>query len=164
MRISQIIYPRQTVLVTTCDKDIKPNIATFSFIMPVSFDPTYLAFSIAPERFTFKNLQDVDEFVFNICTEDMLDAILICGTNSGRDVDKFELAGLETIESMKVRPPRVKVCPVQLECTIEDMKEFGDHYLVVGRVVKEHIEKSEFRPIYHHTGKEFYKLGEKIKV
>jgi flavin reductase (DIM6/NTAB) family NADH-FMN oxidoreductase RutF len=164
MRISQIIYPRQTVLVTTCDKDGKPNIATFSFIMPVSFDPAYLAFSIAPGRFSFKNLQEVGEFVLNICTEDMLDAIWICGTNSGKDTDKFEMAGLVTTESLKVRPPRVKDCPVQLECIVEDMKEFGDHYLVVGRVSELHIEKSEFRPIYHHTGKEFYKLGDKIKV
>ncbi|MBS7643217.1 flavin reductase family protein [Candidatus Bathyarchaeota archaeon] len=162
-RISRIIYPRPTVLITTCNKNGRPNVAAFSFLMPISFEPKYVAFSVAPTRYTFSNLKEVDEFVVNVPTEDMLNEIWVCGTKSGKDVDKFDFAGLETVKSVKVRPPRIKKCPAQLECKVELLKGFGDHYLVVGKVLEEHISERGFKPILHYSGNEFYKLGEKIK-
>ena len=163
-RISRMIFPRLTVLVTTCSRDGKPNVAAFSFFMPVSFDPKYVAFSVAPKRYTFKNLEETGEFVVNVPSEDMLKEIWICGTESGKSVDKFKLAKLETAESKKIRPPRIKRCPIQLECKVESMEEFGDHYLVVGRVLEEHIEKLSFNPILHYSGREFYRVGEKVEA
>lgn len=159
-RISKIIFPRLTVLITTCDEKGKPNVAAFSFIMPISFNPKYLAFSIAPERYTFRNLRKNDGFVVNIPSEDMLQKVWICGTKSGKDTDKFRLANLETVKSVKVDPPRIE-CPIQLECRVEFMEAFGDHYLVVGKVLEEHIGKTQFTPILHCSGDEFYKLKEK---
>ncbi|MEM2320422.1 MAG: flavin reductase family protein [Candidatus Bathyarchaeia archaeon] len=162
--ISRLIFPRVTGLITTCDKDGKPNVASFSFMMPISFEPKYLAFSVAPERYTFRNLNEVKEFVVNIPCEDMLKEVWICGTRSGRNVDKFALIGLETERSIRVRPPRIKGCPVQLECVVEFMEKFGDHYLVVGRVVEEHVDQTDFKPILHCSGKMFYRVGERVSA
>lgn len=162
--ISRLIFPRVTALITTCDKDGRPNVASFSFLMPISFEPKYLAFSVAPERHTFKNLNEVKEFVVNIPSEEMLREVWICGTKSGRSFDKFALAGLEVEKSVRVRPPRIKKCPVQLECVVELMERFGDHYLVVGRVVEEHISQLDFKPILHYSGKMFYKIGERVSA
>lgn len=162
--ISRLIFPRVTALITTCDKGGKPNVASFSFLMPISFEPKYLAFSVAPERHTFKNLNEVREFVVNIPDEGMLKEVWICGTRSGRSVDKFALAGLEVESSVRVRPPRIRGCPVQLECTVELMERFGDHYLVIGRVVEEHVNRADFKPVLHYSGKVFYRVGEKISA
>ena len=161
-KISKLVFPRPTALVTTCNKEGKPNVASFSFVMPISFDPKYVCFAVAPERYTFNNLQEVREFVLNMATEDMLKEVWICGSESGRDVDKFKLANLETVPSVKVKPPRIKKCPVQLECVVELMERFGDHYLVVGKVVAEHVETTQFKPVMHYSSKEFYKVGEKV--
>jgi flavin reductase (DIM6/NTAB) family NADH-FMN oxidoreductase RutF len=35
------------------------------------------------------------------------------------------------------------------------MKEFGDHFIVVGKVVEEHIRKAEFEPLLHYSGSEY---------
>jgi hypothetical protein len=35
------------------------------------------------------------------------------------------------------------------------MKEFGDYFIVVGKLVKEHIRKQEFEPLLHYTGNEY---------
>lgn len=164
MRISQVLFPRLVGLVTTCGREGKPNVATFSFIMPVSFEPKYLAFSISAKRYSFKNLEETKEFVLNIPTKDMLDKVWICGSYSGRDVNKFEKAKLETEKSKVVKPPRIKGCSVQLECKIEFMKEFGDHHIVVGKVVEEHVEKEKFEPILHFSGNEFFTVGKKVKI
>jgi flavin reductase (DIM6/NTAB) family NADH-FMN oxidoreductase RutF len=164
MRISEVISPRPVALVTTCDREGRPDVATFSFIMPVSFSPKYVAFSVRPTRLTFENLKDVQEFVLNVPTEDMLEKIWICGTKSGREANKFELGKLETLESAEVKPPRIKGCPAQLECKVEFMKEFGDHFIVVGKVVNEHLEKESFRPILHHSEKVFFRIGRKVSA
>jgi flavin reductase (DIM6/NTAB) family NADH-FMN oxidoreductase RutF len=163
-KISKLLYPRFIVLITTCDRNGRPNVAPFSFMMPVSFNPKYLALSIAPERHTYKNLEETGEFVVNLPTEEMVNDIWICGTKSGKDVDKFSLTKLKTVGSVKVKPPRIEGCPVQLECKVEFVEKFGDHYLVVGRVLEEHVERKEFKSILHYTTNEFYKVGEKITL
>jgi len=163
-RISQILYPRLTVLITTCDGSGKPDVATFSFFMPVSFEPKYVAFAIAPQRLTFANLREVREFVVNVPTIEMLDEVWTCGSVSGREADKFKLTGLTAVPSVKVKPPRIKECPVQLECAVEWMGEFGDHWLVVGKVVAEHVERTDFEPILHYSGRGFFKVGEKLEA
>ena len=163
-RISRLLYPRLVALITTCDRHGKPNVAPFSFLMPVSFNPKYLAFAIAPERHTYRNLVEVGEFVVNIPAEDMLDEIWLCGTRSGRETDKLSLAKLKTVKSVKVRPPRIENCPIQLECKVEFMEKFGDHYLVVGKVLEEHVNRKDFKPIMHYTANEFYRVGEKVTM
>lgn len=163
-RISQILYPRLTVLITTCDGSGKPDVATFSFFMPVSFEPKYVAFAVAPQRLTFANLREVREFVVNVPTIEMLDEVWTCGSVSGREADKFKLTGLTAVPSVKVKPPRIKECPVQLECAVEWMGEFGDHWLVVGKVVAEHVERTDFEPILHYSGRGFFKVGEKLEA
>lgn len=155
MRISEQIFPRIVCLLTTTDKKRNDNIMTISFIMPVSFEPKYIAFSISPKRKSFSNLKEVPEFGINVCSKEMKEIAWICGTKSGRDVDKFELLGLEKEKSLKIAPPLVKISPISFECIVKDMKLFGDHYVVVGKVVREVVRKKEFDPLLHKYGKEF---------
>ena len=132
--------------------------------MPISFEPKYLAFAVAPTRYTFSNLREVKEFVVNVPTADMLDKVWICGKLSGRDSDKFKISGLTPVPSKIVKPPRIEECPVQLECVVEEMKEYGDHYLVVGRVVAEHVSKLDFQPLLHLSGPTFFNTGGVLKA
>jgi flavin reductase (DIM6/NTAB) family NADH-FMN oxidoreductase RutF len=158
MKISQQIFPRAVALVVTINKEGKPNVMTASFLMPISFEPKYLAFSIAPTRYSFKNLKEVKEFTLNICDDSMLEEAKICGSYSGRDKDKFKLADLETESSSKVKPPSIKKSPISFECKVEFIKKFGDHFLVVGRVVNERVRKEDFKPLLHKSGDIFSKL------
>jgi flavin reductase (DIM6/NTAB) family NADH-FMN oxidoreductase RutF len=163
-KISQLVFPRVVALITTCDRNGKPNVAAFSFLMPLSFNPKYVAFSIDPSRHSYSNLQETGEFVLNIPKETMLNEIWICGSRSGRETDKFRLSGLTRLESMKVRPPRIGECPVQLECRVEFDREFGDHRLIVGRVLEEHVETLDFKPITHYSGRTFRRVGEAVEA
>ncbi|MCX8176156.1 MAG: flavin reductase family protein [Candidatus Bathyarchaeota archaeon] len=162
--ISKLIFPRVTGLITTCSRDGKPNVAAFSFLMPVSFDPKYVAFSVAPSRFTFSNLSEVKEFVLNIPDESLAEKVWICGTVSGRKQDKFGLAGFTIVKSVKVKPPRIAECPVQLEGVVEFSGEFGDHYVIVGKIVEEHVKTLDFKPLLHYHKNVFYRVGEELKV
>jgi flavin reductase (DIM6/NTAB) family NADH-FMN oxidoreductase RutF len=155
MRISQQIFPRPIILITTVNKEGKPNVMTASFVMPVSFEPKYLAFSISPQRYTFENLKETKEFVVNVASKEMKEKVRICGSHSGRTRDKFKLANLEVEKASLVKAPLLKEAPISFECKLEFMKEFGDHFVVVGKIVKEHVRKENFEPLLHYSGEEY---------
>jgi flavin reductase (DIM6/NTAB) family NADH-FMN oxidoreductase RutF len=152
MRISQQIFPRPVALIATVDNKGRENVMSASFLMPLSFNPKYVAVAITPERHTFSNIKEIGEFTVNIATLDMLEQVRICGKYSGRDVDKFSMTGLTKVPSKKVRPPGIAESPITLECVVEYMGLFGDHYLIVGRVVEEHVRRTEFSPLLHYAG------------
>jgi len=157
MRISEEIFPRVCALICSTDGK-KDNVMTASFLMPISFEPKYLAFSLGPKRYTFSNLKKVPEFTLNILEDKMQEVAMLCGSLSGKDVDKFKEARLHKEKSKKVKPPTIKESPISFECKVVYMEKFGDHYLVVGKVVNEVIRKKEFSPLLHKTGKIFFKI------
>jgi len=160
MRISQQIFPRCVVLIGSCSKEGKENVMTASFVMPISFEPKYLAFSISPERETFKNLSETKEFTLNLVSKEMKKIAEICGSYSGKEKDKFKLAGIEKERGEFVKAPLIKQSPISFECKVEKMEKFGDHFIVVGKVVKEHIRKKDFIPLLHKSGEIFMEAFE----
>jgi flavin reductase (DIM6/NTAB) family NADH-FMN oxidoreductase RutF len=162
MKISEQIFPRVVALICTSNKEGKPNVMTASFLMPISFEPKILAVSISPKRYSFENLKEVPEFTLNVLTKEMKEIAEICGSFSGRKFDKFKMAKLETEKSEKVLPPVIKNCPISLECKVLEMKEFGDHFLIVGEVLKEWIRKGKFDPLLQKTG-EIYMVAKNLK-
>jgi len=131
----KLMAPRLTVLVTTVDVNGKPDVAPFSFVAPVSFDPPLLMIAIGPNKHSYWNLTRKKEFVVNIPTEKMLDKLWIAGEKWDAEVSKIERAGLQTSKSEKVGPPHLPECVASLECYLEDAKKYGDHVIVIGRVV-----------------------------
>jgi flavin reductase (DIM6/NTAB) family NADH-FMN oxidoreductase RutF len=105
MRISEEIFPRTVVLICTVNKKGEPNVMTASFLMPISFEPKYLAFSISPKRYSFENLKEIPEFTLNLLSKEMKKEAEICGSYSGKSVDKFKKANLFIEKSKKVLPP-----------------------------------------------------------
>ena len=162
MRISAQIFPRCVVLIATVDSNGKPNVMTASFVMPVSFNPKYVAIAIAPSRHTLHNLKEVPEFTLNLASKDMKEKAEICGSYSGKEKDKFKLASLDIEKSELVRPPLLKEAPISFECKVEEMKEFGDHFIVVGKVLREHVRKKEFEPLLHKSGEVYMEAKELV--
>lgn len=162
MRVSELVFPRPVALITTGDGE-EDNVATYSFLMPVSFKPKYVSFSVAPSRYTYQLLKKNQEFVLHLVEKDLLEEVLFCGNNSGRDLDKFEETRLEKTESKLVKPPTIKQCPVALEAEAKEVNRIGDHYLVVGKVVHQEKKKNDFKPLLHITGNRFA-VGEEFKA
>jgi flavin reductase (DIM6/NTAB) family NADH-FMN oxidoreductase RutF len=161
MKISEQIFPRVVALICTSNKEGKPNVMTASFLMPISFEPKILAISISPNRYSFENIKETPEFTLNVLTKEMKNIAEICGSFSERKFDKFKKAKLEIEKSKKVSPPVIKNCPISLESKVLEMKEFGDHFLVVGEVLEEWIRKEKFDPLLHKTG-EIFIIGKKL--
>ncbi len=153
MRISELVFPRPVVLLGI-SAGKKANFMTVSFISPISFEPKILGVSISPRRYSFGLLKVNDYFSINTCSKEMLDKAVLCGTHSGQDVDKTELAELdvEFVEGV----PVLNNSPISLLCKKIDMHKYGDHYWIVGEVTKELVRDNSYDPLLHGTGGLFY--------
>jgi flavin reductase (DIM6/NTAB) family NADH-FMN oxidoreductase RutF len=59
----------------------------------------------------------------------------ICGTKSGRRVDKFEASNLTREKAEKISAPMISECPVNIECVKVKELEAGDHTWFIGEIV-----------------------------
>ena len=96
---------------------------------------------------TAQNAEETGEFVYNVATWDLREAMNLTSAALGREVDEFELAKLEKVPSRLVRPPRILASPIHLECrTIQVLalptsRPEIQNRVVFGEVVGVHIDE-----------------------
>ncbi len=169
----RVLAPRPTILVTTTNQEGRVNAAPFSFVMPVSIKPPLLAFASVPTHHTYQNLKETSEFVVNIPSADILRELWITGEKFPSGVSEIEKAGLTEIPSTKVTAPRIAECIAQMECKVFWIKDAGDHHLIVGEVLKAHVNENilkeglldvkKVKPILHLGGKNFV-VGDNLRT
>ena len=145
--------PRAIGWLSTLSQEGVPNLAPYSQFTNLSFDPPYIAVSInrgrpQARKDTTVNIEMTGEFVHNMVTYDLREAMNISAAGFPPEVDEFEAAGLEKAPSINVKPWRVAASPIQFECkhfqTICLPGKSGVAVdLIIGLVVGVHI-KDEF--------------------
>jgi|Deesub1362B_J571_1020462.scaffolds.fasta_scaffold00058_96 flavin reductase (DIM6/NTAB) family NADH-FMN oxidoreductase RutF len=143
-----LLYPKSVVLVTSKAED-KENVLSVAWHMPTSHNPPLVLISIAFKRFSYELIKKSGEFVINIPPKELAEAVELCGTLSGKEVDKFEVANITKTPSKKVSAPSIKECIAHVECRVVDSFVTGDHEVFVGEVVyaqadEEAFEKNSF--------------------
>jgi flavin reductase (DIM6/NTAB) family NADH-FMN oxidoreductase RutF len=140
------IVPRPIAWVSSVDAAGVPNLAPFSFFSIVSHYPPLLSMAVSEKthapKHTSANIQTTKGFVVHTVTDDFAEAMNASSANYEADQDEFAEIGLETVPSDLVDAPRIKDCPVAMECTFEQVLKFGDEWvtdLVIGRVLRWHV-------------------------
>jgi flavin reductase (DIM6/NTAB) family NADH-FMN oxidoreductase RutF len=130
------------------------NLAPFSFFNAVSAKPPLLGFSPSlrlvdghsSPKDTLHNIRETGEFVVNVVTFAVADAMNLTSGEYDSSVDEFALAKLNTRPSQVVRPPQVAESPVSFECKLNRIIDFGTEppsgSLVIGEIVCVHLEES----------------------
>ncbi len=163
----KVIPPPPVVLVSTLHGDVK-NIAPFGMNMPISSDPPLYAIGVRDSRDTYKNILETEEFVVAVPGPDLVRQINITAESFPREVSEFERAGLTPLRSEVVRPFGVKECQSNFECRLEWVKQAGDHYIMVGRVVAasindkiytEDLSRSVINAVYHVNANDYAGKG-----
>ncbi len=143
------VAPRPIAFASTMDKHGNPNLSPFSFFNVFGVNPPIAIFSPARRvknntiKHTLENAMDTGEVVINIVNYAMVQQMSLASTEYAKGVNEFEKAGFTAIESVKVKPYRVKESPVQLECKIQDIihtgTEGGAGNLIICEIVLVHI-------------------------
>ena len=121
------------------------NAAPFSFFNVFSGDPPVVGIGIGSHepgrpKDTRRNIRETKEFVVNLVSEDMAEAMNITAIEFEPEVNEIAEAELETIPSVHVKPPRIAASPVSMECALLQIVELGpDNALVLGRVLAMHV-------------------------
>lgn len=125
------VLPRPIAFVTTISGDGTVNLAPFSFFNAVGSAPPSVVFSPCTradgtDKDTLHNLNAVGEFVVNVVSYDIRDAMNQASYAYPPEVNEFEAAGFTPIASRLVKPPRVAESPVQLECRLIQIVPVGE--------------------------------------
>ncbi len=133
------VVPRPIAFVSSIGADGGMNLAPFSYFNAVSSEPPLVTIAIndrdGDPKDTLRNIRETKEFVVNVVSEPLLDAMVSTAGDWPRGTSEFGPAGLTPAPSTRVRPPYVAESPLQLECTLHREVALGNSILVVGEVI-----------------------------
>ena len=139
----RLLNPGPLVLITSKYQG-KSNIVTVAWTSPVSHSPPLISISLSTKKLSHILIGNSKEFTVNIPSIELIDKVLLCGSESGRNVDKFKAYKLKEVKGKKVVSPSIKECFAFLECKVIDSFLCGDHYLFIGEIVHCEIEKEYY--------------------
>lgn len=149
-----LIAPRPIGWISTLDAEGRANLAPYSFFNAIADTPPMVMYSStgpkpgSPERKdTAANIRATGEFVVNIVSYALRDAMNLSSGGYPAELDEFEQAGLAKAPCQVVRPPRVAAAPAALECRAWRIIDLpGEaNVLTIGEVVGVHIDNSVLR-------------------
>jgi flavin reductase (DIM6/NTAB) family NADH-FMN oxidoreductase RutF len=137
---SAFLTPVPVTLLSCVSDQGAPNIMTASWVSVVCAAPPMVGVAVRPERYSFAMIRDAGEFVLNIPPASLLRAVDFCGTASGATANKFAQSSLTPTPSVKVRPPLIAECPINLECVVRQTLPLGSHVLFLAEVAAVHAD------------------------
>ncbi len=178
------VIPRPIGWISSVSPEGIPNLAPFSYFNIVGDDPPHVMFSTVrthgASKDTLNNVMATGEFVVNLVTMDIVEAMNTTAQMVEPQVSEFDLAGLTPITSEVVKPFRVEESPVHFECKLVHHYELQGHQkggavMMVGQIVKFHfadgllddkfhIDMEKYRPVARLAGSNYAGLGEVFSI
>jgi flavin reductase (DIM6/NTAB) family NADH-FMN oxidoreductase RutF len=156
------------VILASCGYAGKTNIVTCAWQMPISKTPPLLAIALAKGHYSCELITKSREFMINIPQWALLDKVMLCGSVSGRKIDKFKAAEFTPQKANVLKEcPKIAECIANIECKLSDTREAGDHFIFFGEVsyaqaddkyfINDFWDTTKVELIFHLGGKFFFK-------
>jgi flavin reductase (DIM6/NTAB) family NADH-FMN oxidoreductase RutF len=142
-----IVAPRPIGWITSMSASGEINLAPYSFFNGVASHPAVVMFSSEGRKDSLTFIRETGEFVCNLATWDLRDAMNQTAAPMPRGVNEMAEVGLAAAPSRLVRPPRVAASPCALECLLLQVVPISDieghdldTHVVFGQVIGVHID------------------------
>jgi flavin reductase (DIM6/NTAB) family NADH-FMN oxidoreductase RutF len=147
--LANLVTPRPIALVTTVSPDGSINAAPFSFFNVLGANPPIVAFAPGDReggvpKDTARNIRLDHEFVINLVDEGIAVAMNLCAASLPYGENELVGAGLHSLPSSVVKPPRIAEAPASLECTEWGTLQIGGNRVVIGLVKRVHLRDELF--------------------
>ncbi len=119
------------------------NIITVEWFTRTSIQPPMFAISIGHNRFTYECLEENRFFNLVFPSTEQKDLLKLCGSQSGRDLDKFAEGNVKHIPGKLNKLPVLIDAIVNMECNIVSQIRSGDHTVYIGQVHKLWLDKDK---------------------
>lgn len=141
-----IVAPRPIAWISTVDASGRVNLAPYSYFNAVSAAPPMVMFSSDGWKDTVAACAETREFVVNLATFDLREAVNDSSAPLPRGSSEFDHVGVTPVASRLVRAPRVAEAAAALECRVVEIvdpkgldgRSIGNH-VVFGEVVGVHM-------------------------
>lgn len=143
--LTALVQPRPIAWVSTVSAQGRANLAPFSFFNVVCARPATVVFCPmlsgpqGQKKDTVRNIEETKQFVIQVVSHDLVEAMNITSCEVADEVDEFELAGLNKTASRVVKVPRVAEAKAFLECELSQVIPVGEGSgagcLILGEVV-----------------------------
>lgn len=123
--------PNPVTVVCTQKPDGSTNLATVSWWTYLSFNPNMIAYAMAKTSYSGEMVRNNRKVILTIPGAEMAEAVMGCGSTTGRDTDK---AAKFDIELAEVDGSDIKIpahSRVAIVCSLKEFHEVGDHYLYI---------------------------------
>jgi len=143
------VLPRPIAFVSTVGEHGIYNVAPFSYFTALSSKPAVVGIGIGGKRDgtkkdTLVNIEFTRDFVINMVTESLVEAMNQASGEYPSHVDEFKEIGLTPCPGDLVRSPRVAESPVNMECRLMQILEFGQapriQSFVIGEIIRVHVQ------------------------
>ena len=142
---STSLAPVPAVMVSVGDSADNYNIISISWTGTICSRPPMTYVSLRPATHSYHIIEEKKEFVINLCGADMLETMDWCGRVSGRDQDKWAVRGLDAIPGTYVKAPLIAQCPVNIECSVCEIKVLGSHTMFIANIMGIHADNAFVR-------------------
>ena len=144
------VVPRPIAWISTLSQAGVVNLAPYSQCNILGWNPPYVMFSAGSRadgrrKDSVANAEETGEFVYNVATYDLREAVVVTSEIETAGVDEMAKAGLAPAPCRLVKPPRVSASPIAFECRhyqtlVVPCDTAGTaNHLVIGRVIGVHI-------------------------
>ncbi len=169
-----LVVPAPVWMVGTYDNQEKPNIMTAAWGGICCSKPPAICVALREATYTYGNIVAHEAFTVNVPSIDYAKQADYVGIASGRDENKFDVAGLTPVRSELVDAPYVAEFPLNLECKLIHKHKIGLHTLFVGEIVDVKADETvlnendrpaieQVRPFVFSVGEQTYHaIGESI--
>jgi len=155
-----IVGPRPIGWISTQSKAGVANLAPYSFFNAFNYVPPIIGFSSVGYKDTVRNIEETGEFVWNLVTKDLAEAMNASSAVYPPETSEFDALNLEKAASTLVAPPRVAKAKVAFECQCTEIIQLKgvsgekvETWLVLGEVVNIHIDQSLLQDGIYDTAK-----------
>jgi flavin reductase (DIM6/NTAB) family NADH-FMN oxidoreductase RutF len=172
--LTSLVVPRPIAWVSTLAEDGTANLAPHSYFNIVSSAPPIVHFTSSAVKDSLRNVRATGEFVVNVVSSDLVEAMNFTATDFPPEEDEFRWAGLEQTPSDRVAPPRVAQARAALECRVHQVLQVGNGHMVFGEVLRFHVDDAVWRdgrvdaealdPVGRLSGSAYSRQGEVFKI
>lgn len=140
---AKLTSPNPVTVVCTKKPDGSTNLATVSWWTYLSFHPSMIAYAMAKTSYSGEMVRNNQEVILTIPGVEMAEAVMGCGSTTGRDTDKAAKFGIE-LEGVDGSSIKIPVhSRVAIVCGMKEFHEVGDHYLYICDVAQVYGNESE---------------------
>ncbi len=128
---AKLTSPNPVSLVCTQKPDGFTNLATVSWWTYLSFNPNMIGYAMAKTSYSGEMVRNNKKVILTIPGTEIAEAVMGCGSTTGRDTDKVAQFGIELTE---VEGSDIKIpvhSRVAIVCSMKEYHEVGDHYLYI---------------------------------